>query len=540
MQKTVNRLHHEMATLKPSRQQSNLLWTARQKFGWQMWAPAILLILLTLPLLLLRLNTAPAMWFDEGYKANAARTLAELGVYGTASASGVIPFDAATTNGPIDTLAAAIAYRLLGPGAGNLRMGIIPFTLLAVLGLLQLATMMFGARTAVMSVLAVLAFPALERTSFLLMGRQVMGEIPALAMVAWGLWLWFGAWRPGAAAHWGVIGGIVVGLGVLSKTQIAISLAPAIGLISLAALLWRAAPAGRIIAPPVATAAMLATWKLLELAACQQADCSGNAAFLAAAIPTLLFTDLRGANVIPPGLLAASLMGLAALTTAWRLWRATQCGVRWTAGHWLQAVLGLWVAVYAGWFMLLSIGWTRYAFTGWIVALLLLGEPMSHLFDKISKAAAQRGKPHLARMLRPAVLAALVLLTILGMTAPIAAAPVTDALAAMSGYIDHTIAPDAVIETWEWELGVSTQHRNYTYPAGIYVLRSIQDQFHLRLASDMTYDALAHDPDYLVIGAFGALTGIYPAEIVAQHFALTHTEGPYRLYTRIRLVDSAP
>lgn len=500
----------------------------------QRWLPYVLLVCLALPLLVYRLDRVPAMWFDEGYKANAARTLAEYGVYGTSNAYGVIPFDPATTNGPADTLVMAAAFRLLGPGPGNVRLGVLPFTLLAIVGLYQLATLMFGRRTALLSVLLVLAFPPLERTSFLLLGRQAMGEMPALALIVWGLWLWFRSWRRGGNLLWGATGGVLVGVGLLSKTQIAISLLPALTAISLSALLWRSVPAPKVIFPIGATLATLAGWKVLESLLCTGPTCSANPTFFAAAVPTLLFTNMHGVEINRGGMVAAFTMLLAAGLTAYRLFRAASTNRRWTARQWAQAALATWVGFYTLWYIVFSIGWTRYAFAGWIIAALLLGEPFAWCLRWLRTTLANAGQHSLAQIVSPAALIVLIASAAVFNAQPLLAAPASDPLQSMSAYIDRTLAPEDVVETWEWELGVSTRHSAYTYPDGIYVMRVVQREFYPGSGAALDYAVLTHDPDYLVVGPFARYTGIYPASAVSQHFTLVHSEGPYTLYARDR------
>lgn len=501
---------------------------------WRHWSTFFILVGLALPLLLYRLDRVPAMWFDEGYKANAARTLAEFGVYGTSNALGVIPFDPATTNGPADTLAMAGAFYLLGPGPGNVRLGIVPFTLLAIAGLYQLAALMFGRRTAMLSVLLVLAFPPLERMSFLLIGRQAMGEMPALALISWGLWMWFRSWRRDGNPWIGAAGGVLVGIGLLSKTQLAISLLPALGVIVVAALLWRTVPPGRVVVPLVAAMVALVGWKFLEVLLCAGPTCSTNGSFFAEALPTVLFTDLRGTLINRGGSIAALTMVLAASLSALRLVRSARANRRWSAAQWAQAALTIWVAFYVGWYVVLSIGWTRYAFAGWIVAALLLGEPLSHVMSRVAVRLDGADSHRLARAVRPIAIVVMAGMVVLSTARVLVAAPATDPLQDMAAYIDREISPDAVIETWEWELGVSSRHRAYSYPHGIYVMRVIQREFHGDADAALDHDMLDRDPDYLVTGPFARYTGIYPADMVARHFQLQHTEGPYELYVRVR------
>jgi hypothetical protein len=76
----------------------------------------LLLLAVSVPCLTVNLVHHPALWFDEGYKINAAWTFAEHGVYGTETVSGPLPFDAGISAGPMVILPLALVFEIVGVG----------------------------------------------------------------------------------------------------------------------------------------------------------------------------------------------------------------------------------------------------------------------------------------------------------------------------------------------------------------------------------------------------------------------------------------
>ena len=176
----------------------------------------VLVLGISFLLLIVALDTYPHIWFDEGYKANAGYTLATYGVYGTHTIDGFIPFDPGISSGPADLVALAISFKLFGPGIVQARLISVMFTLIAVFSLHQIAEFLYGRRPALFILLLMLAVPALGDAGFILVGRQILGEPAALGMIALGLWFWFKSWHT-ENGWWSVLGGLVIGLGLLSK-----------------------------------------------------------------------------------------------------------------------------------------------------------------------------------------------------------------------------------------------------------------------------------------------------------------------------------
>ena len=199
--------------------------------------PCLLLLMIGLPLLTLHLDVYPAVWFDEGYSMHAARTLAERGVYGTYDTGGYRHFDPMITTGPPVVIPIALSFKLLGPGIAQARIVIVLFTLLALFSLYAVAVHVYGRAAGLFITMGLLAVPAVQGVGFLLIGRQVLGEAPSLAMIMLGFWLWFRAWEDKRSdvcspRSLSVLAGLAFGLGLICKMQVGIALLPTLVLIA--------------------------------------------------------------------------------------------------------------------------------------------------------------------------------------------------------------------------------------------------------------------------------------------------------------------
>src|SRR5579859_121183 len=296
----------------------------------------LLLIGLCLPALVLNLGVYPAGWHDEGSRTNAARTLAERGVYGTFTTDGFRAFDPYITSGPMDVLAVAASFKLFGLGVVQGRLGMLPFAFLAVVSLLAIASFIFGPKIGLLATLTVLAVPAIDGVSLLLLGRQVLGEVPSLALILAGLYLWFRSWSAATQWPWTISAGLALGLGLLSKTSLALAVLPAIGVVALGRWLTRRSRWIDLLMPFATAIGVLAGWRLLEKLFTPPAIYAENITTLADAVRTLILTRPGGHALTNSGLLLTGIMLLGAAGSAWRLTRARRTLRLATDAHWAE------------------------------------------------------------------------------------------------------------------------------------------------------------------------------------------------------------
>jgi hypothetical protein len=108
----------------------------------------------------------------------------------------------------------------------------------------------------------------------------------------------------------------------------------------------------------------------------------------------------------------------------------------------------------------------------------------------------------------------------------------------MADQIAIIVPPDAVIETWEWELAALTVHRAFHYPHQLVLQQTLRD-YAREGTFNLRYDALQADPDFLLQGPFSAWTGIYTPAVLAAHFRVACAYGPFTLYARVRPPQTA-
>lgn len=486
------------------------------------WLPLVALVILGAIRLFWNLAVDPAFWFDEGYKTNAARTIAEHGVYATLTADGYIPFDPGISGGPADILAIALSFKLFGVSVFAARVPAAVYGVAAIVLLYGLAAQLHGRRAGVLAVLAILAAPTLDGSNFVALGRQALAEMPALAWLAGGVLVLAKAWQRGDGKHeW--IAGVLLGIGVLSRQQWAMALVPAI----LAAMLWRARPrtpgwTRRMLLnvwPLAAMTAVVAAWKIVEFAGTPAAVRIENAFMAAEAVRSNLITASFGRMLSTQGWMAVVVMLLGAIAGVIHLARLRKSGDAQSAQASMHVLLAAFVFGHCAWYALLSVGWPRYAFPGMVFGLLLLAA-------NLQRTAGNR--------LVFASYTAMLLLAAATLAPLIARAPLQDSSAAnMATLIQTATPPSARIETWEWEIATLAGPERFHLPHQNYLFQAIRQRTASEYRFTLSYDALQRNPDYLLMGKFASWTGIYDQELLSSCFTPIASEGSYTLYQRI-------
>lgn len=493
---------------------------------------AVLLGAISLPWLVWRLETAPAFWFDEGYKAHAAYQLGVNGFYGTSTLAGALPFDPGISSGPADLLPTAAVMWAGGRTVAAWRLPSVFYAWLAVLALAAWLAKSHGLRVATLVVLLMLAAPAAQDVNFILLSRQFLGEPAALAwvLVGWLAW-WRGLRR--LAVGWALVAGVAVGVGLLSKTQWALPLWPAMTAFG---LFWtlthpRVPTLTRVLCglgPVLVAGLVYLSWQTGVNALTPEAIRAENAAMLAEAIRSNLLTGLWGTRLTPTAQrMFWAMLAVVALTIGHLLWRHR-------AGHWqtrdeVELFLAGVTLLSAAWFALFSVGWPRYAYLGWLTAVWLAALLAAHAVQALGRRFARARRP-----LWHGTLAVSALLVMLIAPAEISHLDAGPPIGAATRYIQQQVPRTARLETWEWEQDALSGHFNVSHPHQRYLFLAIRQAGHPPTPFDLGYDPLHADPDYLLIGPFATWTNLYHPAVVAEHFTLEADFGPYRLYRRLR------
>jgi hypothetical protein len=490
-----------------------------------------LLAVLALVLLLPQLGTIPPAWFDEGYNTHAANMLARQGFYGTYTTDGYALFDSSISSGPPIIIPAALSFSLFGTGFAQARLVSVIYTVLALWGIYGLCSRLYSREAGFFIALFLLVFPAPDTVNFLFVGRQFLGETAALTGVIFGLWLWCASWDN---QRWSfrVLAGMLFGLALLTKPHVGIVLAPT--LFFIAAFYGLRHHAGRsqwlaLFTPIVVMLAVFAAWMLLQrIATAGHPPRPGTLDFLNA-MKISLFAGLFGRPLPAEAYKLIAVMVLVVVVTGWRLARATPRLM--TNRDWGEAVLLLCVLLTVLWYGLLSLGWPRYAHAGFNISLLLLGKFGWDVFAFVRQRL--RWPVLKARSLAVAT-AGLTLLILVLNGYPLIQTEGSDDVQAVAQFIEREIPPDAVIESWAWELDATSRHVNFHHPNQNYLYVATEQHFVQSRPFDLDYDALQADPDYLISETFSQWTMLYDPDVLAENFELIAEFGNYHVYRRIR------
>jgi hypothetical protein len=178
------------------------------------WVLTILLGAFIACLAFYNLKNNPATWHDEGSNLSLAKALASDGVYAVRSSDGFQTYGAVQSIGPTVVLPVTLAFKLLGVGLVPGRIVASLYLLLALLAFIWLGRGLYGRGAAALAVLLLLGSAA---PRILFYGRQVLGEVPALAFFLGGFLLWFRSARL-QQNRYAVFAGLLIGAAMVTKS----------------------------------------------------------------------------------------------------------------------------------------------------------------------------------------------------------------------------------------------------------------------------------------------------------------------------------
>ena len=480
------------------------------------------------------LDRMPPVWWDEGWTLTVARTWVERGVYARLLDGQLAPpgLESAFPT----TWLVALSMRGFGVGLAQARWVSVALTCGAIAFLFVLARRLFG-RAAAWLTLGVLFLMTMHpHAHVLLNGRQVLGE---------------------AAMLFGLTAGLVLMLYLEKRSWLVM---PAIGLCWGMALLskgqpipfWVVAMGGVMI-----WSAVRRRWRRVVLLA-------GVMFFTALAYAVFYLLLLQ--VIAQSGLNVSSLNGLVqvlslvnvpamrvkAIVLVVEFSAVTLCGLVCGGVYWLRAradarmenVVHLWVWLFAAswlsWFVLLAnSSIPRYlyvpTFFGAMFAAAMLDAWTAHLN---LRETMRRATQLLTRPTRAGV-SALGAIVLFALAVPFTLLMLGWAFFAESNldaeqtaaYLNAQTPAAARVETYEAELFFYL-NRPYHYPLDQmhveYIRRTLEPQH------AVTYDALAYNPDYLVVGTFGKEWHVYDEVLASGVFSPTVKFGAYQVYARVR------
>ncbi|MBI4761649.1 MAG: ArnT family glycosyltransferase [Chloroflexota bacterium] len=508
----------------------------------------ILGLLLLYFLVFHNLTRFPEPWFDEGSHLHVPKTLVKYGVYADISSEGFRYYGPTIGVGPTIMLPIAAAFKLFGIGLLQARLVMALYLLAALYMFYRLVEHLAGKRLAWIALALLLSS---RSVLFLQYGRQLLGEVPGFFFILLALYLWFSRWNENDWKRLALIG-LFFGLAMITKYQYLLFLAPALILSWLLDIFYYKTSTHRnFLIPGIVAAASFGIWQLLTLQYLGPSTALENLALLRASAEKAAFNfsltqidanfeELTARAVYLGTAFPAFLYGF--LISLPR----TREGQKWS-------VLFLLMALNLVWFVVASIGWIRYAFLGLSLSSVFIARLFWALTDgfhfdwsagRLRSLFEAQNAPRIALSLW---LIAIIVMPLCKTMLDIAAPPPPYAMQ-MAAYLNENIPLDAVIETWEPEMGFLTDH-NYHYPPNALLAVAVDHVYYEGEPVQEHYNFIQTEkPPYLLVGIFSKWTEIYPLEELKEHdeqeeqeeheelsgqYELIATFGDYDLYRRV-------
>jgi len=480
------------------------------------------------------LTRFPAPWFDEGSHLHVPKTLVKYGVYADISSEGFRYYGPTIGVGPTVMLPIAAMFKVFGVGLLQARIVMAFYLLAAVYVFYRLVDQLAGRWVAWIALALILSSRSVLILDY---GRQLLGEVPGFFFILLAIYLWFSKWNENDWKRLALIG-LLFGLAMITKYQYLLFLAPTLILSWLLDIFYYKTSSHRnFLVTGIIAAGSFGVWQLLTLQYLGPSTAMENLALLRASAEGAAFnfnlTQLAG-NF---GELTSRAVYLGALVPAliYGLFISlprTRDGQKWS-------VIFLLVALNLVWYVVASIGWIRYAFLGLTLSSTFIARLFSEITDGF-KFDWDAGWFRSLFEIRNAPKFAVTLWLLAIIMIPLAktvleiAAPGPAYAQQMSAYLDANVAQDAVIETWDPEMGFLTDH-NYHYPPNALLAVAVDQVYYGGEPVKNRYDFVQTEhPDYLLAGEFSKWTEIYPLGELTDEYKLVQTFGDYDLFERVK------
>jgi hypothetical protein len=210
--------------------------------------------------------------------------------------------------------------------------------------------------------------------------------------------------------------------------------------------------------------------------------------------------------------------GLLVPALGYALWRARRRDAQGLAEALIVLMVGLWLL----WYVAASLGWPRYAFPAIAFGAILIARAIVDLISWLRRSAPlQRGLA-----IGVGAYTALIIALPLALSTSAIVRPDNSAQR-FAAYMDANVPPNAIVETWEPELGLLTDHR-YHYPPIALLDTAVRHQW--LGGPPLVYNGLRDAPAYVVVGGFSAYTNVYPPDILTRDYVEQQQIGSYVLF----------
>jgi 4-amino-4-deoxy-L-arabinose transferase-like glycosyltransferase len=481
----------------------------------------------------------PPLWWDEGWTLSVARNWLERDHYGRLLANELAPSGLQAS--PIVTASVYLSFRLFGVGVMQARIVGVVFTLLSMVLLYWLVRRIYNRSVALGTLFVLVFLPAYIELFPIYVGRQVLGEMPALAFL---------------------LGGYVSILFV-SRHQL--------WTLTLATVCWSIALSTKLQVVPFWLCSMLVPilvsvyqrdWKsLLRWAVLLVGSLLG-----ARALPVMWESILRSkadiadpisglyevtaaVGSIPARMFALIVVGLFGVPTILGITYAIRNVFKernvleWTSSEQVRFALLTFSSTWFAWFAVFSVGWIRYVFPATFMGSIFVAAMIYEFTGRHSLAytvqqalAVFKGRGFTAATAGALVVIAIILTSFPRTAIGVYKTYLLDAdvsVREVAAFVNSHTRSGSLIETYDSEL-FFLLNRPYHYPPDQIHVDLIRRTFLYEDETRINYDPLAADPDYLVVGPQSKKWRLYDEVLSSGAFRLIQSYKRYQIFERLR------
>jgi hypothetical protein len=484
---------------------------------------------------LFRLDGVPPLWWDEGWTLSVARNLVERGHYGRLLNGQPVPpgLEAAF---PV-TAPIALSFRLLGVGVYQARLVIVLWMLGTMVLLFCVARHLCNRAVALLAVAAAIFLPADHSLHPILMGRQVLGEIPAMFFLLAGFA--FMLFLPCQRLLVVLLASFCWALALNTKAQVLPFWAAAMVIPAFAT--WQA---GKRDWTWFFIAALVLSLTGVQLLSLFWRYVLQQPSFGVSTV-TGLYEVTAIVTSLPSRLFAVIVLVLFGIPTLVGL-----CYGLWSFSmdkNWLQTntrIVEFSIFVLAStwfvWYLVLSVSWIRYLFPASFLGSLFLAKMLYALMSGYTNRSSFRlfdvfhvrgfSQRNCGQLLVVALLAVSFPRT-LKMFYESYVRDADRSVQEVASFLNTQTPPGSLIETYDSELFFFLD-RPYHYPADQIHVELIRRKFLYDETINISYDPSVANPDYLVVGPHTKQWRLYDSALKTGSFRLIRTYKRYKVYER--------
>jgi hypothetical protein len=485
----------------------------------------LLLSIAVVVLSFVNLETYPLTWFDEGEYLQASQNIALHGKYALRSSEGFRMFDPALNVGPTVLLPIALVFKLFGVGLLQGRLVMAVYLVLTVWVFFLTTSHIYNRKTALVASFLFIMVADDVSTSPLFLGRQVMGEVPGLLFFLLGSLWWFKSLKKNHYRYSLLLSGLFFGLSMLTKDVYLLFVPSAMVFLWIVdRLFYKRATHRHFVIPVAIGVSCIVLWYVFRLVILGPSEFISHIAVLRSASSYYAGTFSLQSILYSIKFLSRPyflMFGLPSLLYALLL------AIQRRPSNLEQLFLLVFIAGWSAWYVFGSIGWYRYVFPPLALTNLFVANlfhDVTHGFD-LSLMRVWEGIKT-GKAIGPVKnLSVMLLLSFLILN------PRNDVLKGLfsaqdrspqefAEYINANVEEDALIESWEWEIGFLTG-RTYHYPPTSMIPTKVKQWYYSGDPYDPDlYDFQQYAPDYIVVGYFAGWSGLYPPDFLAQECTL--------------------